>query len=79
VIAAVASAARTKLTVDNGTWSVGAAIFNYEWLRCNVNGRACSSIVGATQQSYTRTADDTGHALVAVVTTGGASALSRRG
>ena len=71
--------AGTKLTVDNGAWSAGAATFTYRWLRCNANGRACATITGATQQSYTRTADETGHALVAVVTTGGVSALSLRG
>jgi hypothetical protein len=71
--------AGTKLTVDNGAWSAGAATFTYRWLRCNANGRACAAITGATQQSYTRTADDTGHALVAAVTTSGVSALSLRG
>ena len=72
------TAAGAKLTTDNGAWSLGAASFTYQWLRCNLNGRACTPIAGATHQTYTRTADDTAHALVAVVTTGGASALSRR-
>jgi len=49
----------TTLTVDKGT--------SYQWLRCNANGRICVSIAGATQQSYTKTADDAGHAIVATV------------
>jgi hypothetical protein len=49
----------TTLTVDKGT--------TYQWLRCNANGRICVPIAGATQQSYAKTADDAGHAIVATV------------
>jgi hypothetical protein len=49
----------TTLTVDKGS--------AYQWLRCNANGRLCVPIAGATQQTYTKTADDAGHSLVATV------------
>jgi hypothetical protein len=57
----------TTLTVDNGTWKTTPATFTYQWLRCNANGRICVPIAGATQQTYTKTADDDGHSLVATV------------
>ena len=51
-----------------GTWS-GAAptTFTYTWLRCNANGRLCAPIAAATAASYTLTADDSGHTIVATV------------
>jgi hypothetical protein len=56
------------LTVTPGTWS-GAAppTFTYAWLRCNANGRLCAPITGVTAASYTLTADDSGHTIVATV------------
>jgi len=65
----------TTLTVDNGTWKTTPTTFTYAWLRCNANGRICTPIAGATQQTYTRTADDSGHAIVATVN----GVLSTRG
>ena len=51
-----------------GTWSGSApAAFTYAWLRCNANGRLCVPIAGATAASYTLTADDSGHTIVATV------------
>jgi hypothetical protein len=55
-------------TVANGTWSSTSATFTYAWQQCNVNGRVCVPISGATTVSYTPTTADAGHALVAVVT-----------
>jgi hypothetical protein len=57
----------TTLTVDNGTWKTAPTTFTYQWLRCNANGRICVPISGATQSTYTPTADDSGHSLVATV------------
>jgi hypothetical protein len=54
--------------VDSGAWSRTPASLGYTWLRCNQNGRICASIAGATAAAYTVTADDVGHALVALVT-----------
>ena len=42
--------------------------FTYAWLRCNANGRLCEPIAAATAASYTPTADDSGHTIVATVT-----------
>jgi hypothetical protein len=44
----------------------------YAWLRCTASVRSCVPIAGADQDAYTITADDTGHALVAAVTTAAA-------
>ena len=57
------------LTVTPGTWSGSpSTTFTYAWLRCNANGRLCVAIVGATAASYTLTADDSTHTIVATVT-----------
>jgi uncharacterized protein YukE len=56
------------LAVTGGAYTVKPASFTYAWLRCNANGRACTQIPGATSDTYTVTADDAGHVLVAAVT-----------
>ena len=62
------------LKIAQGGWTTAPSSFAYAWLRCNVNGRLCTAIAGATADSYTVTADDAGHTLVATVTaTAGAS------
>jgi hypothetical protein len=58
----------TPLAVQAATWSATPTTSTYAWLRCNANGRACAPIAGQTQATYTLTADDTGHTLVAAVT-----------
>jgi Ig domain of plant-specific actin-binding protein len=55
------------LQVSTGSWSPTPAKLAYLWQRCNANGRLCTSIASATEDSYTVTAADDGHALVAVV------------
>ena len=60
----------STLTVSRGEWQPAAATFAFAWRRCNPNGRICAVIPRATQPSYTVTAADAGHALVAVVTAG---------
>jgi large repetitive protein len=56
------------LTVAAGSWSSTPSSTTYAWARCNANGRVCTLIAGSTAASYTVTAADVGHALVAVVT-----------
>ena len=57
------------LTVTPGTWSgTPSTTFTYTWLRCNANGRLCTAIPAATAASYTLTADDSGHTIVATQT-----------
>ena len=58
----------TPLAVQAATWSSTPTATTYAWLRCNANGRACAAIAGQSQASYTLTADDTGHTVVAALT-----------
>jgi hypothetical protein len=55
-------------TVDAGSWSEATSSTTYQWQRCNTNGRACAAIAGAVSASYTATAADSGHMVLAVVT-----------
>jgi hypothetical protein len=57
-----------SLAVIGGAYTVKPTALSYGWLRCNPNGRACTPIAGATRETYTVTAEDAGHALVAAVT-----------
>jgi hypothetical protein len=67
-------AAGTTLQVDGGTWSAKTDSLAYGWLRCNANARVCVPIDGASSATYTATAADTGHVLVALVTAAAGSA-----
>jgi hypothetical protein len=60
-------AAGQTLQVTAGTWSQTPTALAYQWQRCNANGRLCASIAGATAATYTVTAPDAGHALLAIV------------
>jgi fibronectin-binding autotransporter adhesin len=53
------------LQVSVGNWTAQPASVTYQWERCNANGRLCAPITGATAASYTVTAADSGHTLVA--------------
>jgi hypothetical protein len=55
------------LAVIGGAYTIKPSSLTYSWLRCNANGRACTTIAGATGDSYTVVAEDAGHALVAAV------------
>jgi hypothetical protein len=57
----------STLTATSGSWSDQAATITYAWQRCDANG-SCSTIDGATQSSYTITADDIDSTLRVVVT-----------
>jgi hypothetical protein len=63
------------LQVSSGGWSQPPSALSYQWQRCNANGRLCTPITGATASSYTVTADDSGHTLVAVVHATAATAM----
>jgi hypothetical protein len=62
------AASGKTLTVSAGTWAPPPASTTFAWERCNANGRICVPVVGATSASFTVTADDRGHQVLAVVT-----------
>jgi hypothetical protein len=57
-----------SLVVSPGTWSPAPASVTYAWQRCNAYGRLCVPIEGAVASVYAVTAEDSGHALLAIVT-----------
>jgi hypothetical protein len=69
------------LTENNGAWDNSPVPpFTYQWEDCDSTGAACTSISGATDQTYLLTAHDVGHTIVvqetATNTTGSAVASS---
>ena len=59
-----------KLSGSAGSWIFSPTGFRYQWLRCNGQGRSCSSIRHATRPTYTLTPADAGHRLRLRVTAG---------
>jgi hypothetical protein len=57
----------SSLVVEPGAWSSPPSGYTYRWLRCNLRGRMCTPIAGATAASYVLTAAESGHTLVAAV------------
>ena len=58
-----------RLSASTGTWtSASPSTYTYQWSRCNADGTSCSSISGATGQTYGVGAADLGFALRVVVT-----------
>jgi hypothetical protein len=51
------------LSEHQGTWSNLPSTFQYQWERCDANGRACTAIAGATGSSYTLARTDVGSAI----------------
>jgi hypothetical protein len=52
-----------QLTESHGSWLNGVAHYEYQWERCDSGGGHCSSIGGASHQSYTLSEQDVGHTL----------------
>ncbi len=57
----------STLTVSNGEWTGSPTSYGYRWQRCT-SSTSCTSISGATAQTYVVRAADAGHILRAVVT-----------
>jgi DNA-binding beta-propeller fold protein YncE len=66
-----------KMGVSTGVWGKSPVVYAYEWEDCNVEGKACAPILGATNANYTVSSSDVGHTLLAVVTaTNGGGSVS---
>jgi hypothetical protein len=53
-----------RLTGEPGTWSgTGTLSYAYQWHRCDATGAKCTSVTGATGQSYKVVAKDAGDTL----------------
>jgi YD repeat-containing protein len=57
-----------RMTTSDGEWSLAPVAYGYQWQDCDASGGACTVIAGANGSSYTPTAADVGHRIVAVVT-----------
>ncbi len=55
------------IRVDAGRWKPSPSAFSYQWARCNIEGRLCEPIHGATADTHEVDDGDLGHALVAIV------------
>ena len=57
------------VTADPGIWSGTPPVtYDYQWLRCDLDGTDCVDIAGADQQDYVLTGADTGHGIRVEVT-----------
>jgi tripartite motif-containing protein 71 len=60
-------AAGARMSVSNGSWSNSPVVYGYQWEDCNLEGKSCTVILGATNANYTPSSSDVGHTLVAQV------------
>src|SRR4051812_4682777 len=63
---AIAGAAKQGETLaeSHGSWTNDPTSYDIRWEDCNASAGSCVPIAGATDQSYTLTADDVGHTVV---------------
>lgn len=57
------------LSATAGIWAdeEGTTSYSYQWVRCNEEGEECSSISGATEDSYTLSTEDAGFEISVLV------------
>jgi len=67
------------LTPAGGTWTAAVANTTTSWQRCNPNGRLCTPIAGATTPTYTPTAGDARHTIIAMLTAARADGTAGQG
>ena len=53
--------------VEPGRWQPQPTGFSFQWARCNLAGRACAPIAGATTETHEIATADLGHRLLAIV------------
>lgn len=56
------------LKTSNGSWTGSPSQYSYAWQDCDTSGASCTSIAGATSNSYTLQSSDVGDTIVATVT-----------
>ncbi len=56
------------MAVSKGAWSNEPVVYAYQWEDCNLEGKVCTAIPGATSANYTLTTSDVSHRIVAQVT-----------
>ena len=58
----------STLTANPGTWTGSSVTFAYQWRQCDASGANCTSITGATGNTYVIASGDAGHTIRVAVT-----------
>ena len=58
----------STLTANPGTWTGSSITFTYQWRQCDAAGANCTSITGATNNTYVIASGDAGHTIRVAVT-----------
>ena len=58
----------STLTANPGTWTGSSITFTYQWRQCDAAGANCTSIAGATNNTYVIASGDVGHTIRVAVT-----------
>jgi hypothetical protein len=58
----------STLTANPGTWTGSSITFAYQWRQCDASGANCTSITGATSNTYVIASGDVGHTIRIAVT-----------
>jgi hypothetical protein len=58
----------STLTANPGSWTGSSITFTYQWRQCDAAGANCTSITGATGNTYVIASGDVGHTIRVAVT-----------